>query len=66
MLISEGEAILIAKGALSSNSVLLKTSDGHGIFDKTTGYQVNASKLIYILINMFGWVVLPSEYKVYT
>lgn len=46
--ICDGEAIMVGKGAMISNGVLIRTSDGHGIFDLSTGDLLNPPLPIYI------------------
>lgn len=52
--ICDGEAIMIGKGAMISNGVLMRTSDGHGIFDLDSGELLNPPMAIYI--NEYVWL----------
>ena len=46
--ICDGQAIMIGKDAMISNSVVIRTSDGHGIFDLTNGNLINPPASVYI------------------
>ena len=52
--ICDGQAVMIGKDAMISNGVVVRTSDGHGIFDMTNGELINPPASVYV--NKHVWL----------
>lgn len=50
----DGQSILVGNGCMFSNNVILRTSDGHGIFDRDSGDLLNMAAPV--IIEQHVWI----------